>query len=159
VPANVKSAYVSIAGGGAGGGGGVPYMVSGSSGGYLLSYPLNLTPGESIPITIGFGGIENQDGGTTYFGSYLSCSGGYVRLGDGWAGGDCGVNGGKGVSAVFLGIGGNLAVDYGGVLLGGKSPLSYGSGGDSRRCWGCGPSSLSMGMSGIQGVVIIDVLY
>lgn len=156
VPANVKSAYVSIAGGGAGGGGGVPYFVAGSSGGYLNSYPLNLTPGELIPISIGVGGSQNQNGGTTNFGGYLSCSGGSMSLFGPVLGGNCGTNGGQGVTSQYFG---HNDENYGGYFVGGTTPMNYGSGGGSSKCWGCGAGTVSTGLSGLNGVVIVDVLY
>lgn len=147
---------MSIAGGGGGGGGGVTYFATGSSGGFLFSYPVNLTPGESIPITIGNGGLQNQNGGTTNFGGYLACSGGIASLTGPKFGGNCGVNGGQGVTSQFFG---HSDENYGGGLVGGMTPLIYGSGGGSHKCWGCGIGTLSTGVPGEKGVVIVDVLY
>jgi hypothetical protein len=134
------------------------YFSTGSSAGYLMSYPLNLTPGESIPITIGNGGLQNQNGGTTTFGSYLSCSGGLASPAGNMAGGNCGSNGGFGVTSQFVGIGAG-SVDYGGGFLGGQTPFGYGSGGNSFKCWGCGLATVGAATPGMSGVVFIDVLY
>lgn len=162
MPASVKSAYVSIAGGGSGSYAGYPRLISGASGGYLVSYPLNLTPGEVIAITIGAGGSENTAGGTTTFGSYISCSGGYAP--SGWTytvSGNCGSLGGVGNPGQFVGVG-NLtsnSASYGGHLSGGVTPLYYGSGGYGSMSWGGATSGGFPIDNGIQGVVFVDVLY
>lgn len=139
-------------------------LVSGASAGVLLSQPISVTPGEAIAITIGSGGGENQGGGSTSFGTYITCTGGYApTLATLTYGGNCGASyGGAGHNGQFLGIGDGLGTtgpDYGGHLAGGESPLSYGSGGYANKCWGCGYSNLSWGMAGNNGVVIVDVLY
>ena len=168
VPLNVKSAYISIAGGGAGGisgntGSATTSLVSGSSGGFLISYPLNLIPGEIIPITIGAGGEAGlaPNGGvghTTMFGSYLSCTGALESNPAAEAQsfpGSCGTKGGMGVYGQYV-------ETYGGWVSGGNTPLGYGSGGRVFRCnnrYSCPEPNATIGYSGTQGVVIIDVLY
>lgn len=161
VPSNVKSAYVSIAGGGAAGVSDYPAtgttavaMVSGSAGGFLSSYPLNLTPGESIMITIGVGGVPGVAnagqlaGSASKFGSYLTCSGGIN-----WAlPGSCGSQGGNGFWGLYVN-------SRGGVIPGGQTPLGYGSGGVVTRCDGCAGTYPTSGGDGSPGVVIVDVLY
>jgi len=49
--------------------------------------------------------------------------------------------------------------DYGGGLIGPSTPVGYGSGGSTFKCWGCGNNTLATGWSGAPGVVIVDVLY
>ncbi len=58
VPAGVTSAFVSMAGGGATGLGWriTNALSTGSSGGYVVSYPLTLIPGDTLSITIGRAG-------------------------------------------------------------------------------------------------------
>lgn len=159
VPASVKSAYVSIAGGGAGGVSDFPApsstnvaLISGASGGFLVSYPLNLTPGESIPITIGAGGPAGPNttvqAGTTTFGTYLSCTGGIQYGGPG----NCG-------SGVGFGAYGTYVITSGGIVNGGVTSLGYGTGGSVTRCAGCTGTYSTSGQNGYSGVVIVDVLY
>lgn len=58
VPAGVTSAFVSMAGGGATGLGWriTNALITGSSGGYVVSYPLTLIPGDTLSITVGQAG-------------------------------------------------------------------------------------------------------
>lgn len=168
MPSSVKSAYVSLAAGGGGGISGLKYYVTGSSGGYLISRPVNLTPGESIQITIGAGGAEGSYGGTTTFGAYYSCSGGSSSLGGPSIGGSCGSAGGDGFTSQYVILPTEPDPNYsghGGFFAGASTPLGYGSGGGTSRCAGCtlaihGAASLNTyGTPGRPGVVIIDVLY
>ena len=165
VPDRVSSAYVSIAGGGAGGVSGFDTgvsnptnMISGARAGFLERYPVNLTPGEVIPIVIGAGAPPapyklGQRGGTTSFGSYLSCTGGGNPGQEAWSAiGNCGTHGGNGIR-------GNYVMSSGGELLGGSIPMGYGSGGSVHRCVGCNPSTPTVGAWGQNGVVIIDMIY
>lgn len=127
-------------------------MISGASGGFLSSFPVNLIPGESIPITIGAGGpagpYETSTGGTTTFGSYLSCTGGF-----GYGSmGNCGSAGGVGIYGFYV-------TSVGGIINGGFTSLRYGSGGVVSRCNGCPGSYPTTGAPGEPGVVFVDVLY
>lgn len=168
MPNSVKSAYVSLAAGGGGGISGLKYYVTGSSSGYLLSQSTNLTPGESITITIGAGGAEGSTGGTTTFGTYFSCSGGSSNLGGPSLGGSCGSAGGDGFMSQYVVLPPDPDPNYsshGGFFAGASTPLGYGSGGGTGRCAGCslaihGAASLTTyGKPGRPGVVVIDVLY
>lgn len=60
VPAGVTSAFVSMAGGGATGLGWriTNALITGSSGGYVVSYPLTLIPGDTLSITVGRAGAN-----------------------------------------------------------------------------------------------------
>ena len=86
VPNGVTSLAVKVWGAGAGGrgafqtsGGGV-----GGSGGFGEAYITGLTPGASITVTVGTGGngstgnVNASNGGTSSFGTYLSCTGGSI---------------------------------------------------------------------------------
>jgi len=164
VPSGVKSVYVSIAGGGAGGvthwgyavdGFSDTIIVSGASGGFLIAYPLNLTPGEVIPITVGAGGPAanantalSAQAGTTVFGAYLSCTGGANYTSPG----SCGAQGGFGTYGTYT-------VSEAGIYNGGGTPLAYGSGGSAYRCWGCPGIYPAYGSDGTPGVVYVDALY
>lgn len=123
---------------------------------------MNLTPGEVIAITIGGGGPENTAGGTTEFGTYISCSGGYTSSGFTYAkSGNCGSLGGVGNPGQYVAIGSGTSnsANYGGHLSGGVTPLYYGSGGYGSMSWGNAASGGFPIDNGIQGVVIVDVLY
>ena len=84
-------------GGGASWGNGTNGYVCGGGGGWMNNGIFEIPSGESIPITIGAGGIWSSmsratSGGTTTFGTYLSAAGG--------GGANCSVNkvGGSGGS-------------------------------------------------------------
>ena len=135
-------------------------MISGSSGGFLLSYPVNLTPGETIPITVGAGGLASAHpnggpGGDTIFGSYLACTGALKAQPtcEAWScAGTCGAAGGAGIIGQYVS-------SEGGIVAGGNTPLVYGSGGADFRCNGCAAPNPTIGWNGASGVVIVDVLY
>ena len=134
-------------------------MSSGASGGFLSSYPINLTPGENIQIVIGApGGIASNGlrsampAGNTQFGSYILCTGAGHLDQENWANvGSCGDKGGRGMPGVYV-------VSRGGGVSGGQTPFGYGSGGASHRCNGCVLPNPTNGLHGSPGVVIIDLL-
>ncbi len=87
VPAGVTAVYATVIGGGGGGQGG--YIYGTNSGGSSTSQTVlvtGLTPGASIPVTVGAGGAggaggsgagaTGSTGGTSSFGSYVSVTGG-----------------------------------------------------------------------------------
>jgi hypothetical protein len=135
-------------------------IIAGSSGGLLLSHPVNLIPGEAINLVIGSGGLATTQiaptptsaiGGTTSFGSYLSCTGGQPQTS--WpAEGSCLES-----SSTWIGGGskGGAISTINGHVLGGQSPLIYGTGGAS----GNPGTGMTWGTDGAKGVVIVDVLY
>jgi hypothetical protein len=79
-PAGIDTFQIAVFGGG-GGGGGDPYSNTGGAGG-PGGYGLFLVPSSALPdtvsITIGAGGGRMGAGGTTTFGSYITCGGGGV---------------------------------------------------------------------------------
>jgi hypothetical protein len=140
VPAGVTQVYVSMCGGG--GGGGYPgYQVPGGAcggggGESVLKYSVTVTPGESIPVTIGAGGYgsdvsDGSSGGSSSFGSYITCVGGAGGKGitspgiGGSSGGAGKLKGGNGGYSGFIapsstyllisGAGGSSVFGYGGV--------------------------------------------
>lgn len=88
VPAGITSLQVLVSG--AGGGGSIGYrnafspvyQYQGSRGGRVLAYISGLTPGATITVTVGTGGngggggVAPGTGGSTSFGSYVTCTGG-----------------------------------------------------------------------------------
>jgi len=76
VPDNVSEVTVGICGGG--GAGADNYNNTGGGGGSKMTYhTLEVTPGETITISIGAGGVFGSgDGGATSFGVYVSADGG-----------------------------------------------------------------------------------
>lgn len=89
VPAGVTAVYATVIGGGGGGQGGGADGFGGNAGGSSISQTVlvtGLTPGSSIPVTVGnggaggagnnAGGIVGSTGGTSQFGSYVSVTGG-----------------------------------------------------------------------------------
>lgn len=103
VPSWVSTVYVSCVGGGAGAGGGASSHGGGgggSAGNYIINYPVTVTPGGTVAITIGEGGAggtgigDGIDGENTVFGS-ITIPGGNKGLGSSQTGGtaDIGLDG------------------------------------------------------------------
>lgn len=126
--ANTKYVLVRGVGAGGGGGGGLSGNTGGGAGGGSGGYSekfIDVTAISSVSVTIGAGGSggggggNGSAGGTTSFGTQITCNGG----GGGTAGGAVPGNGGSGGTA----SGGHLNVrgSGGGV---GATPNAYGSG-------------------------------
>lgn len=82
-----------------GGGGGVvnnSWTTIGSGGGNMNYGIINVTPNQSINVTIGKGGAVGGNGGTTSFGTYLSATGGTIGNAITGNGGNGGTGGGGG---------------------------------------------------------------
>lgn len=135
VPANVTKIIVEVWGGGGGGGGGDGGAHSGGGGGgggYTQKRISGLTPGSTIPVTIGAAGLggapgySGTAGSTTSFGSYCSATGG--DGGDFYPGSSRGSLGG-------LGINGNLNLNGD---CGDPSETTVGGGGGSGARGGAG---------------------
>lgn len=95
-------------------------MGSGGRGGQALLYPVSVTAGQTIAITIGAGGAVGSDGGDTTFGSLLTLGGGS----NGYNGNDNGVgNGSAGSGYTSSSV----------ALFG-----SYGTGGSARNAGNAG---------------------
>ena len=175
IPDNIKDnqIFVRLFGGG---GGGCWFRVSGSGiamagggGGWMNSGFVNVTPGETVTVTIGSGGANNggtslsvmqaKSGGTTSLGSYLSAAGGtgaYLRIdsgndrpiqtnaGSGGAGG--------GAYANRNNVVGGRGYQFGGGAASGNN-ATVGSGGE----WGgAGGTSYGAASNGINTISIID---
>lgn len=87
VPNNITKVKVTCVGG-AGGGGGSGYYAHGGNGatGFIAFNVVNVTPGQSIPIIVGKGGVgggvdvdngyDGDNGKNTSFGNYVTAAGG-----------------------------------------------------------------------------------
>jgi hypothetical protein len=91
VPDNVTTVWVTLVGGGGGGAKGTKrVMIEGSSryykteksyssggkGASIICQEITVSPGESVPITVGKAGDVFVAGGDSTFGGYISCPGG-----------------------------------------------------------------------------------
>ncbi|MBP2657929.1 MAG: hypothetical protein H6Q69_961 [Firmicutes bacterium] len=132
VPSSVSTVYVSMSGGGGGGG-------SSSGGGgaaAVLKQGVSVTAGSFITVTVGSGGTAATTGGTSSFGSDITCAGGGAGSGatPGVAGGTGGASGsgtfGYGGGSIF-GAGGSNSSSYsaGGGYGGGGGTSGAGSAG------------------------------
>jgi hypothetical protein len=99
VPTGITQCYVHVISGGAGAAS--SGNIYAGRGGYALARITGLTPGDSITVTVGAGGASGVDGGTSSFGSFVSCTGG-IRA----SGSETGISGqatlsGAGVTGIF----------------------------------------------------------
>lgn len=186
VPAGITAVYVTMTGGGGGGAGGAGsgYNYGGGGGGGAAAYLkqlVSVTPGASIPITIGVAGaggvgavdatFNNGSAGTiSSFGALLSAAGGgggsssVINGNGGTSGGAGGQQGGTGLPAVTEsggvyrdahgGIGGSTLLGTG-ATSGHSSgnPIGYGAGGAGGRAY---PSSGLSGTAGTAGLILVE---
>lgn len=171
VPEGVTSVCaVCVGGGGAGGYDGSRYYSGGSGGSLAYANNVSVTPGETLSVVVGVGGILNAyaaSASTVQRGSTILCSGGrYGQTNVGtaaWAGG-AGVSAGAkkgfpvgaGGAGGYAGPGGNgsftttATPGSGGGAAGGTSTAGlYGGGGVG--IYGQGASGTSAGMGGSGG--------
>lgn len=95
VPGGVSQVYITLLGGGGGGRGnaGAGAGYGGGGGGLLINYPVTVTPGGTVTVTIGAGGAggvgnaDGSDGGDTSFGSVVAPGGNGGTLSSGTGGG------------------------------------------------------------------------
>ena len=98
-----------------GGGGGGNYA-GGGGGGWMNNADITIIPGENVIITIGDGGTQNNSGGTTSFGRYLSANGGEAPyLANGGNGGSGGYGQDNGGIGYQFGGGGSGSGHYSGA--------------------------------------------
>lgn len=137
VPAGVTAVKVVLAGGGGSGGGATTNGSAGSGGGSgacAISYITGLTPGASINITVGAGGAATSGagnaGGTSSFGSYVTCTGGAGGQGNHAANSFSGGAGGTVSGTYAIGIngqagGGSYAAGKAGYFTGAGAGIGY----------------------------------
>lgn len=159
VPAGVSKLRVRVVGGG---GGGKIGGAGGGGGGYAHG-EFSVTPGDIYSVTVGDGGLQGGDGGTSSFGSLISATGGKGASGTASATGGAGFGGdfqaSGGASGASAGTGGGgagsqlgnggfttaVASHCGGAGVNGGSVLANFAGGasafgNSVREGDCGPS-------------------
>ena len=133
IPAGVTKVKVTVVGGGGAGCGALAYMgPGGGGGGTAIEIISSLTPGGTVAVTVGAGGVgangTGPTGGTSSFASYCSATGGA----GGVSGGLSSIGGSGG-----LGSGGDLniagQVGHNGTAYG--TLVSSGAGGGSTHEW------------------------
>jgi hypothetical protein len=179
VPAGVTQVEVEIWGGGAGSFASVPGLPSGggSGGGYARKLVTGLTPGQSLPVTVGAGGAGGtvggaaaQPGGTSSFGQVVSATGGSLNYlasttqpqnggtppGVG-VGGDVNFTGSAGTAAILNQGGMGAAAPIGGAQNSGTAANvgTFPGGGAAGAGTGAGGNSAFNGAVGGGGLVVV----
>ncbi len=162
VPTGVTKIWVTACAGGQGAGAsaGSNGSTSGDGGDWIIKQPYNVTPGQSISITVGQGGaagIEPANGGNTVIGSLVTLVGG---------GASGNIRGGK-AGSYTLSDGQNGYATGGktfgttDIAYGGGGSLGRGADGNQSNCYlgggGGGTTAFNeQGSSGANGIVIIE---
>jgi hypothetical protein len=179
VPAGVTQVEVEIWGAGSGTYASVPTVQSGggSGGGYAKRLVTGLTPGQTIPVTVGAGGVAGTTGGvaagpggTSTFGLFVSATGGSLNSlattsapengatppGAG-VGGDVNFTGSAGQAGVYNQGGMGGASPIGGAQNSGASgnPGTFPGGGASGAGTGATGNSAFNGGAGGGGLVVV----
>jgi len=144
VPLGITKVYITMCAGGGGGGtgsGAAGGGGGGASGGWIMDYPIAVTPEAEVAIVIGAGGAANIAGGDSSFGA-ITVTGGEE--------GDTDVEGAVGGASLgsYDAPGGNTAA---GIFqangAGGDGGGGYGSGGGGTP-WGTGGAGTGSGVGG-----------
>ena len=183
VPAGVTAIDVELWGAGGGSGGALGAgsgSGAGAGGGYARKHITGLTPGASIPVTVGAAGTaglstgptNGGNGGSTIFSTYCSATGGHGGLGASGltstpvtagtgTGGDLNVTGGAGTQPFAL-AGGNVYAASGGAAEGTPGTESGWSNGANAGVAGnfpgggaAGAVNGANGAAGAGGLVIV----
>jgi hypothetical protein len=154
IPSTVTALDVQVwgAGGGSGGTWGTnSTSVAGAGGGYGYSYLQGVTPGATVSVTVGAGGTAGLanggsptaggTGGTSSFGTYITCTGG--------GGGNPG-NGTIGTPAATPGTSTGGQLNFAGQQGGQGYPLGSGSGGNYATGAGGGTFGTTNGQVGVS---------
>jgi len=179
VPAGVSQVEVELWGGGSGSYASVPGFPSGggAGGGYAKLRVAGLTPGQSIAVTVGSGGMGGtvaggaaHPGGTSSFGSYVSATGGSLNALAGVAcpqngatpagvgvGGDVNLMGSAGQAAVLNQAGMGGAAPMGGSQNSGTTGVVgvFPGGGAAGAGTGADSATPYAGAAGGNGLVIV----
>jgi hypothetical protein len=179
VPAGVAQVEVEVWGGGAGAFASTTISPSGggAGGGYARKRVTGLTPGQSIAVTVGAGGVAGTTtggfatpGGTSSFGPYVSATGGCLNSlatpsspqngatpGGNGVGGDVNLYGSAGQAAVINqgGLGG--AAPMGGTQNSGTNamPGVFPGGGAAGAGTGANSATPYPGAAGANGLVVV----
>jgi hypothetical protein len=156
VPAGISKCKVTVVGGGGAGFQSYDQTIpnpSAGAGGTAIKIISGLTPGTSITVTVGAGGVGRSDyytpnpGGTSSFGTYCSGTGGSgLNSGGIGVGGTININGNYGISPV------GIAQYEAGVYVQ-TSPFIPGASIFGNNSYGSGGQ---VGGSGYAGVVIVE---
>lgn len=111
VPAGVSSIWVTMVAGGGGGGSSIGFLEFHGAGGggaaeFCRRMPVKVTPGDSIAVTLGAGGLGALVGGTVGAQGGVTSFGALLRVQGGWGGSPNGTAGGA-HTGCFSGSGGN----------------------------------------------------
>jgi hypothetical protein len=167
VPTAVNEIVVAVVGSGAGG----VSVVSGEGGGggeIFVAFDYIVTPGDSIPVTVGAGGTAGNNGNYSRFGTLYANGGatlspsdggqGYNRTAGGGSTGDSGIlSSGENLGCRFISISGGGGTGGGSGSVGGDTAFALGgavgggaSGGGAS--WGAGGAgSAGTGSAGTNG--------
>lgn len=178
VPANVWRVFAQVWGGGGAGGGSSATVAGGGGGGggYSAGW-VGVTPGQSIPVTVGAGGApgpatgNGASGGSSSFGAFLSATGGTGGKGSADVnpgnGGPTGAGSGGSYNSSGGGGGGRVpgvseAAGYGsaaggpsGGIAGASSAQGYGGSYPGGGGAGYGSFSSQPGSPGANGLVVV----
>ena len=172
VPAGVTSVTIDMSGGGGSGGGAVGYYDGGGGGGAGGAYKgriYSVSPGQTIAVRVGAGGVDGyNNGGASSFGSLIATGGsnggaaGYYDGGGGGVGGHGGTGTGGFVGTGSIGVSGGIATTVATYYIGGNGGFggntAFGNGGGgggvgskSETNSGLIIISLTNGFSGVMG--------
>lgn len=171
VPPGVTSVSVELWGGGAGSSGGIG--AGGAGGGYSWKRIAGLTPGATVAVTVGPGGVAGNNGagatagGTTSFGAYFSATGGSpgnagAGPGGNGIGGDLNISGGgsQDIDAIATYSLGTLGCALGGAAPRGGLPGTFNSGAvqiapTAPGGGGSANAANPVGQAGAAGMVVV----
>lgn len=155
VPWFAAQARVRLVGGGGGGGGGNGSTFAGAGGGAggYSERTVPVTPGATIACTVGIGGVQGSNGGTTSFGPHCSATGGSFGQGSTSSGAGGGPGTGTGGTINLQGGFGNDGSASNGSLASGSGGASaFGGGGRAGAGAGAGGVAPGSGGGGCYGV-------
>jgi hypothetical protein len=152
VPAGVTAVYATVIGGGGGGQSGPDGNARGGSSS-ITALVTGLTPGASIPVTVGAGGAggtnsNGSTGGTSSFGAYVSVSGG---IGGGIIASNTVTSSYIKETAFMIGSGGSNGPDSDPYIGGGGGGAGWSSGGGGGAALFSSPAAGGAGGAAFNG--------